>query len=359
MKTIVTFGEVLCRLTPAGFLRLRQALPGSLDVTFGGAEANVGASIAYFGGKSRIVTALPNNSLSDACTGFFAGLGVDIGAILQSDRGRLGLYFSENGANQRSGSVIYDRGDSSFSLMAPSAYNWDAIFADAGWFHTSGIAPALSQQSAETTITAVTEAKRHGLKVSFDLNFRGKLWNWRLGTSSRELAEETTRQILPFVDLVFANEGAALDTLSIRAPHSNSLLAAHDRYVGREIIQQFPNVSQVAVTLRQNYSASHNSWGATLYDAATDSEVFAPLHKGSYEPYQIHNIVDRIGGGDSFAGGLIFALNTPELSVNSKALSFAVAASCLSHSVTGDINYVSRQEVEALMNGATSGRIVR
>ncbi|HRJ73408.1 MAG TPA: sugar kinase [Terrimicrobiaceae bacterium] len=363
MKTIVTFGEVMGRLAPAGFLRFRQSLPGPLDLTFGGAEANVAASVAQLGGRARFVTALPQNAIADACVGVFTGLGVDTSCILRTKKGRLGLYFLESGANQRPSNVIYDRSHSSVSVTAAAEYDWEKIFADAVWLHWTGITPALSQTSAEAVLYASQEAKSRGLAVSCDLNFRKKLWNWESGTDPRALAEKTMRGILPHVDLVIANEEDAADVLGIHAAHtdvsSGKLAVGHYPDVAREIVRQFPNLSRVAITLRESLSASHNNWGAMLYDAATDTPHFAPLSDGKYDAYQIRNIVDRVGGGDSFGAGLIFALNTPELAEPARAIAFAVAASCLAHSVVGDINYSSRAEVESLMGGSASGRVVR
>jgi len=363
MKTIVTFGEVMGRLAPEGFLRFRQSLPGSLEMTFGGAEANVAASISLLGGKARFVTALPNNAIADACVAQFTGLGVDTTQILRTKKGRLGLYFLESGANQRPSNVIYDRAHSSVSLAPASEYQWDAILDGAGWLHSTGITPALSKTSAEATLHAARTAKEKGLTVSCDLNFRKKLWDWEPGTDSKALAEKTMRQIVPYVDVLIANEEDAADVLGIHAEDTDvdSGKLAIDAYpnVARQIAKQFPNLSKIAITLRESYSASHNNWGALLYDVATDVAHFAPLKNGEYEPYAIRNIVDRVGGGDSFGAGLIFALNTPELSDPAKAIAFAVATSCLCHSIVGDINYTTRAEAEALMKGSGSGRVVR
>lgn len=363
MKTIVTFGEVMGRLAPPGVLRFRQSLPGSLDLTFGGAEANVAASLAQLGAKARFVTALPQHAVADACIGVFAGLGVDTSCILRTKSGRLGLYFFENGANQRPSHVIYDRAHSAVSLTEPSAYAWDKVFEDASWLHTTGITPALSETAASAVRRAVELAKTAGLTVSCDLNFRKKLWSWEPGTDSKALAGRTMRSILPFVDVVIANEEDAADVLGIHAANtdveSGKLDTSAFPDVAKQIAAQFPGVKFVAITLRESISASHNNWGAMLYEVSSGKAFFAPLRSDSYQPYEIRNIVDRVGGGDSFGAGLIFALNTPELSSPGTAISFAVAASCLCHSVVGDINYASRQEVETLMKGSGSGRVVR
>ncbi len=363
MKTIVTFGEVMGRFAPEGVLRFRQATPGPLNLTFGGAEANVAASLAQLGAPARFVTALPQHAIADSCVGVFTGLGVDTSCILRTKQGRLGLYFFENGANQRPSNVIYDRAHSSVSLSKATDYAWDKIFAEASWLHTTGITPALSPISAEAVLHAVQAAKKAGLTVSCDLNFRKKLWNWEPGTDSKALAGKTMRAILPFVDVLIANEEDAADVLDIHAAGTDveSGKLSVDQYpaVAREIAKQFPNITKIAITLRESLSASHNNWGAMLLDVAGDTVSFAPLRDGEYEAYQIKNIVDRVGGGDSFGAGLIFALNTPDLSAPEKAIAFAVAASCLCHSVVGDINYTSRAEIESLMKGSGSGRVVR
>lgn len=362
-NTIVTFGEIMGRFAPPGFLRFRQALPGPLDLTFGGAESNVAASLALFGASARFVTALPQHPIADACVGCLAGVGVDTSCIVRSRKGRLGLYFLETGANQRPSNVIYDRADSSVSLTTASEYPWEKIFAGAKWLHTTGITPALSEISAGAALEAVKKAKAAGLKVSCDLNFRKKLWNWEPGTEPGVLAQKTMRSILPFVDVVIANEEDAADVLGIHAAdtdvHSGKVAVEKYPDVARRIAEQFPNVSLVAITLRESLSASHNNWGALLYDVAADTPHFAPLRGGNYEPWQIKNIVDRVGGGDSFGAGLIFALNTPELSEPPTVIAFAVAASCLAHSIAGDINFTTRAEAEALMKGSGAGRVVR
>ena len=208
------------------------------------------------------------------------------------------------------------------------------------------------------------KAKAAGASVSIDLNFRGKLWDWDKTKTARELAQETMRTILPFIDVVIGNEEDCHDVLGIRAGdtdvHSGKLDTSRYPDVARQVVKQFPNVSKVAITLRESLSASHNNWGAMLYDAKLDEPFFAPLDaEGNYQSYQIKNIVDRVGGGDSFAGGLIFALNTPDLEDSKTAVKYAVAASCLQHSIKGDFNFSTRSEVEALMGGAGSGRVVR
>jgi 2-dehydro-3-deoxygluconokinase len=363
MSKLVAFGEIMARLAPPGFLRLRQALPGSLDVTFAGSEANVAVTVAQLGGESAFVTALPRNPPADACAGTLAGLGVDVSHIVRTEYGRLGLYFLETGANQRPSNVLYDREGSSVSRTPAKAYDWAAILSGASWFHVSGITPAISREAAGATLGAVQAADESGITVSCDLNFRKKLWRWEDGVSPRELAERTMRTILPFVDVVVANEEDAANVLSIVAEETDveaGKLAA-DRYpaVAQEIVSQFGNVSAVAVTLRESISASHNRWGGMYYERDSGSAFFAPWGEGGYQPYEIRSIVDRVGAGDAFAGALIYALMTPDLCAPETAVAFAAAASCLAHSVSGDFNFCSRQEVLALVEGGGSGRVVR
>ena len=362
MNTIVTFGEIMGRLAAQDNLRLRQSR--QFDVTYAGAEASVAASICNFGGNARYITALPKHALAEATMDSLRAVGVDTQYVLRTNEGRLGLYFLETGANQRPSNVIYDRADSAIAITPASAYNWDAIFKGASWLHLSGITPALSKNAAQATLVAAQKAKKAGASVSIDLNFRGKLWKWDTSKTARELAQETMRTILPFVDVVIGNEEDCHDVLGIQAGDTNVHAGKLDtsRYpdVARQVVQQFPNVSKVAITLRESLSASHNNWGAMLYETATNKASFAPLDTdGNYQSYEIKNIVDRVGGGDSFAGGLIFALTTPVLSESSIAVKYAVAASCLKHSIKGDFNFSTRSEVEALMGGSASGRVVR
>lgn len=362
MKNVVTFGEIMGRLASPANLRLRQTR--ELEVTYAGAEASVAASICNFGGSARYVTALPKHALAEATMDSVRAVGIDTQYILRTDEGRLGLYFLETGANQRPSNVIYDRADSAVAITPAEAYDWDAIFDGAQWLHLSGITPALSETAADATIVAAQKAKAAGCQISIDLNFRGKLWKWDSSKTARELAQETMRKVLPYIDVVIANEEDCHDVLGIRAGetdvHSGALDTARYPDVARQVVQQFPNVGKVAITLRESMSATHNNWGAMLYDAESDNASFAPLDAdGKYQSYEIKNIVDRVGGGDSFAGGLIFALITPELSDPQIAVKYAVAASCLKHSIKGDFNYSTRGEVEALMGGSASGRVVR
>ncbi|MDQ8193311.1 sugar kinase [Coraliomargarita sp. SDUM461004] len=363
MKTVVCFGEIMGRLAPEQFYRFAQACPGKLDLTFAGAEANVAASIAMLGGQSAFVSALPRHVIADACVRTLRGLGVDTEHLLRVDEGRLGLYFVETGANQRASKVVYDRSYSSVSLVPGDAYQWQEIYNGATWLHVSGITPALSQQAAEATKIAAMKAKEKGLTVSCDLNFRKKLWQWDSTCSARELAEKTMREILPYVDVVIGNEEDAADVLGIHAEGSDveAGVLSIEKYpqVAAAISEQFTNLKKVAITLRESISATHNNWGAMLFDTATKEASFAPIANGEYQAYEIRDIVDRVGGGDSFAAGLVFALSSGEFPEDQNAISFAVAASCLAHSIKGDFNFNDRSEVEALMQGNASGRVVR
>ena len=351
------------RICPHGFKRFKQSLPGDVNLTFAGAEANVAASLSMLGGKARFVTAIPENDLTEACIASLKGIGIDTDHIVSAKEGRLGLYFLETGANQRPSRVIYDRDHSSVSLTPSSEYDWESIFDGATWFHTTGITPALSRTAANAAIEAARIANSKGITVSCDLNYRKKLWQWDKTKSASQLAEATMRELLPFVDVVIGNEEDASDVLGIEAENTDVQAGEIDapKYVevAEKIISQFPNVSKVAITLRESLSATHNNWGAMLYDRESNSAHFAPTSNGDYQPYEIRNIVDRVGGGDSFGAGLIFALTTPELQNPKEAISFAVAASCLAHSVYGDFNYTTRAEVEALLKSGGSGRVVR
>lgn len=361
---VVTFGEVMLRLCPEEFLRLRQVLPGKLEATFGGGELNVAVSVAFQGGSSAYLTSVPDNPLTDALVQEMRKFGVDASLIRRSKQGRFGIYFVETGSSQRGGTVTYDRDGSSISITKAESYDWNKAFAGANWFHITGITPAISGTAAEAALASVKAAKQAGLTVSCDLNFRKKLWNWDASTKPVELCRRVMRELIQNVDLVIANEEDAEMALGISDPSSNVEAGEINTEgyvrVAREIVRQYPQVKTVAITLRESISASHNNWGAMLFDVASNQAHFAPLdHDGQYSPYEITDIVDRVGAGDSFAGGLIFALNTPELSTPGTALRYAVAASCLKHTIKGDFNYATRAEIEALMAGGGSGRVQR
>lgn len=356
MSVVVAFGEIMGRLAMPGFKRFRQALPGPVNVTFAGAEATVAASLAALGMESSFVTALPQNEIAEACVANLRALGVDTQHTLRTERGRLGLFLLETGANQRPSQVIYDRDGAAVALTPPDAYDWDGIFKDASWFHLTGITPALSENAAEVARRALQEASAKKLRISMDMNFRSKLWNWSPPLAPRELASRTMTDLLPYVTVFLGGCEDAAEMLGI---HAEAGVDDPVLSVARQICARFPQMTHVAMSLREAISATHNNWGGLLYDSTTDEAHRAPLREGRYEPYAITDMVDRLGGGDAFAAGLIFALSTPGLSTPDKAVSFAVAAGCLAHSVEGDFNYTSRAEIEALMAGDSAGRVRR
>jgi 2-dehydro-3-deoxygluconokinase len=361
---LLAFGEIMARIAPPGALRWRQSLPGAVNVTWGGGEANVCASLALLGQKARYLTALPRTPIAETLVATLRGLGVDTSHILWRREGRLGLYFVESGANQRGSTVIYDRAYSAVSLAGPEEYDFSAALSGVKWLHVTGITPAISEAACRANIALVQQAKKSGVKISCDLNFRKKLWNWRPGTTPKQLARECMAQLLPHVDLVIANEEDAADVLDIHAAGTDVAVgridaAAYAR-VAQQIVQRYGNVGHVAITLRESISADHNNWGGMLYEAASGHSHFAPLNvRGDYQPYEIHDMVDRVGAGDSFAAGLLFALNSSDYAEPAKAIAFAVAASCLKHSIQGDFNYVTRDEVAALLAGNATGRVQR
>jgi 2-dehydro-3-deoxygluconokinase len=363
MKKLITFGEILGRFTAPGHDRFIQAMPGSIDCSFAGAEANVAVSYAFFGGASAFITALPDHALGDAVATTLRRYSVDTRFIVRAGKGRLGLYFVETGANQRPGRVIYDREHSCISLAATEAFDFAGAFKGASWFHTTGITPALSSNAAASAIAAVRKAKEHGLTVSCDLNFRNKLWKWKQGVPARELASTTMRQILPFVDVLIGNEADIEDVLGIRAGNSATERGHLDinayPAVASKVVEAFPNIRRVAITLRESLSASHNNWSAMLFDTEADQAFFAPIVDGKLQPYAIRNIIDRVGAGDSFSGALIWAMAEGFPEDPESAVGFATAASCLAHSIRGDFNLNSFEEVEQLRKGNASGRVQR
>ena len=358
------FGEIMMRVAPPGRLRFRQAMPGAVDVTFAGAEANVCASLAMFGRPARYVTALPRGPVADAVVGVLDGLRVDTRHILRRDVGRLGIYFVEVGANQRGGVVVYDRDHSAISLAESQEYGFEQALEGVSWVHLTGITPSLSERAFVATLSLAALAKERGLTVSCDLNFRKKLWRWRQGVAPKQLARECMGRLLPKVDLLIANEEDAADVLDIHAEGTNiesgRINALAYEQVARTIVERFPNLRHVAVTLRESVSADHNNWGGMLYEAGAKKAHFAPLdHDGNYRPYEIRDIVDRVGAGDSFGAGLLYALTSQEHASPAAAVRFAVAASCLKHSILGDFNFSTVDEVTALIEGAGTGRVRR
>jgi 2-dehydro-3-deoxygluconokinase len=330
-------------------------MPGTLEVTFAGAEASVAASIAYLGGDAAFVTALPNNPVADACVANLRSLGVDTRHILRTDQGRLGLYFLEKGVNQRPGNVIYDREGSAVAITPPEAYNWPAILANAYWLLISGITPAISRNAADVALAAMRAAAACGVKVACDMNFRSKLWQWEPERKPRDLAARTMRELLPYVSMFIGGLEDAAAMLDIHPQGKDD----PQLDVARQIKSRYPRMTHVAMLLRENISATHNRLGGFLYDAELDSGFYAPLNAGGYEPYDIPDIVDRLGGGDAFTAGLLFALTTPELASAQSAIAFATAAGCLAHSIEGDYNFSTREEIESLIAGATAGRVRR
>ncbi len=340
MAKVVTFGEIMLRLSPPGYSRLVQT--DSLDVTYGGGEANVAVSIANYGGEAVFVTRVPANPLGQAAINHLRRYGVDTRYILRGGE-RLGIYFLETGASQRPSKVIYDRKGSSISQVQPGEFPWEEILRGADWFHFTGITPALGDNVAAVTLEAVQTAKKLGLTVSCDLNYRKNLW-------SPEEAQATMTKLMAYVDIAIGNEEDAEKVFGIKAAASDVTAGRISeegyRQVAAELARRF-NLKMVAITLRESFSAFDNGWSALLYDG----EEFYRSRR-----YQIH-IVDRVGGGDAFAGGLIYAL-LEGLSVR-EALEFAVAASCLKHTIPGDFNHVTREEVQTLMKGDASGRVQR
>lgn len=340
---VVTFGEVMLRLAAPDGTRLVSA--GSLEATYGGGEANVAASLAGFGLPARFVTRVPRNDLGDGVIRFLRGLGVDTSGIAR-DAGRLGTYFLEPGAAQRPSRVIYDRAGSCIALADAAAYDWPALLDGAAWFHTTGITPAISQAAAEATLAAVRAARAAGATVSVDLNYRAKLWGW----GAR--AGDVMAGIVAEADVLIGNEEDADKVFGIHAPGSSvvdgTVEAAGYAAVAAQLAERFPRLRTIAFTQRGSISASENTWSGVLWTP----DAFHVARS-----YRIAPIVDRVGAGDAFAAGLIYALLDGRPAA--AALEYAVAASCLKHSIRGDINTVSVAEVDALAGGSGSGRVER
>lgn len=349
MSRIITFGEIMGRLATPGHQRFQQAMPGELKVTFAGAEASIAASIAYLGGDAAFVTALPKHALADACIANLRAMGVDTSHILRTDEGRLGLYFVEAGVNQRPGNVIYDREGSSISITPPDAYDWDAIMSGAERFVISGITPALSQNAAAVTRCALQAARQRGLKVALDMNFRSKLWRWDATLTPHELAMRTMRELLASVDLFVGGVEDLLALLDVSDSPPPEELA-------RMLVKRFPRIKRVALTLRDGSSATQQNFCGMLYDHAVNEIHYAPQQAA---PYPISQVVDRLGAGDAFTAGLLYALTTPDLANPATAIQFATAAGCLAHSIEGDFNFSSRSEITDLMAGGMPGRVLR
>ena len=308
----MTFGEIMARMAPSGMLRLRQVLPGSLDVTFAGAEANVASSLALLGCRADFVTALPDGPLTEGCLGSLRSVGVGVDHVRITDCGRFGIYFVEMGANQRPSRVFYDREYSAISQATADEFDWDIILNGASWLHLTGITPALSKTAAETTLHAARCARELGVSVSCDVNFRSKLWRWDPARPPQQLAGDVLRELIPLVDLLMASEEdfrlvgvTAPDTVSHPAA-SAGIDTERAAMMARRMANAFPGLRMIATTLRENISASHNNWGAMLLDVQSDTVYQAPLQNGHYQPYEIRSIVDRVGGGDAFDAGLLY-----------------------------------------------------
>ncbi len=336
------------RLTPPGFQRIFQA--HSFEVKYAGAEANVAASLARYGIPNQFVTRLPDSDIGEACLGYLRqhGIGVD---FIARGGSRLGIYFLESGAVHRGSKVIYDRAHSAIAEIEPGMIDWRAVLAGAAWFHWTGITPALSAGAAAVCLEGARTAREMGVTVSCDLNYRAKLWQW--GKTPGEVMPDLVAQC----DVVIGNEEDADRVFGIKAPQADVIGGKVDAesyiYVLQEMIRRFPNIKMVATTLRGSISASHNTWSAVLMVKGEDGAQ--TVYTGP--SYDITHIVDRVGGGDSFMGGLIYALHRYD--DKQRALDFAVAASCLKHTIPGDFNLVSVAEVEKLMGGDASGRVSR
>lgn len=345
-KKIVTFGEIMLRLSTPGYERFSQA--DQFKATYGGGEANVAVSLANYGLQTEFVSRLPQNDIAEACIMNLRKHNVGTKQILRGGD-RIGIYFLETGAVARPSKVVYDRANSAIADIKPGMINWREIFKDANWFHWTGITPAISQGAADACLEAIQVANEMGITVSTDLNFRKNLWNY--GKTAAEVMPALTAGC----DIILGNEEDAEKVFGIKpegfdvAHTGGEVVASEFESVCTQMMAKFPRAKKVIITLRGSINANHNTWGGVLYSNAT-------LYQS--RRYDITHIVDRVGGGDSFMGGLIYGLITYAAD-DQKALDFAVAASCLKHTIFGDYNLASVSEVEALMGGDTSGRVSR
>lgn len=342
MKKYITFGEIMLRLKPPNWERFFQS--PLLEATFGGGEANVAVGLARFGLKVAYVSVIPNNPIGDACIGELRRQGVDTSLIVRKGN-RLGIYFLEAGANQRPSKVIYDRSHSAIAEASPGDINWDKVFDRVSWFHITGITPAISLSASELSIEALKKAREKGITVSCDLNFRKNLWKY--GKSASQVMGE----LVKYIDIAIGNEEDCQKSLGIKVDvdvESGRLQTEKYRELTDRVLNLYPNIKKIAITLRESHSANNNGWSAVL----NNREEFIVSKK-----YEIHNIIDRVGGGDTFASGLIYGINN--LADDKESLEFAVAASCLMHSIPGDLPLLSVEEVKSLAGGATSGRVQR
>ena len=344
MTKVVTFGEIMLRLATPEFLRFSQA--SEYEATFGGGDANVAVSLANYGLEASFVTSLPKNDIGDAAIASLRKHNVNTEWIHRGGD-RVGIYFLESGAVSRASKVVYDRAHSSFANLKKGVIDWEKVFHGASWFHWTGITPSVSQGAAEACLEACQVAEKKGITISTDLNYRNKLWKW--GKSAGEVMEG----LVQHCDVILGNEEDADMVFGIK-PEGVDVTAGHVEgaafeSVGKQLMKRFPKAKRVIITLRGSISASHNTWSGVLWNGKQLFE--APT-------YQITHIVDRVGGGDSFMGGLIYGLiKYPQ--DDHKALNFAVAASCLKHTIKGDFNLVTVEEVEKLMKGDASGRVSR
>ena len=342
MARVVTFGELMLRLQPYHYERFVQC--DHVEFTFGGGEANVAVSLANYGMDAAFVTKLPAHAIGQAAVNSLRRYGVDTSKIVRGGD-RIGIYFNEKGASQRGSVCIYDRAHSAISEAQPSDFDWDQIFEGAQWFHFTGITPALGENCVQMCLDACKAAKARGIKISCDLNYRGKLW-------TREQARKAMTELCQYVDVCISNEEDAKDVFGIEAEatdiYGGSLNHEGYKSVAKQLADKF-GFEMVAITLRESHSAFDNGWSAMLYNVAKDEYCFS-------KKYDLH-IIDRVGGGDSFGGGLIYSLLTGK--TTQAAVEFAVAASALKHSIEGDYNMVTVSEVEKLAGGDGSGRIQR
>ncbi len=345
MKKVVTFGEIMLRLSPPEFLRFSQA--SSFDVVYGGGESNVAVSLANYGIITEFVTRLPNNDIGECALMEMRKRNVGTNHIIRGGE-RLGIYFLETGAVSRGSKVVYDRAHSAISTIEKGMIDWHKVFEGADWFHWTGITPALSQGAADVCLEAIKAANDLGVTVSTDLNYRAKLWKYG------KKPDEVMPALVEGCDVILGNEEDAekhfhIHPDSVDITQGDTMDAQAYLSVCKKLKERFPRAKKVITTLRGSISASHNSWAGVLYNGDEFLES---------RTYQITHIVDRVGGGDSFMGGLIYGLLTYENN-DQKALDFAVAASCLKHTIYGDANLVTVNEVEKLMMGDASGRVSR
>jgi 2-dehydro-3-deoxygluconokinase len=342
MQRFITFGEVMLRLKSPGYERFFQS--PMLEATFGGGEANVAVGLSRLGLNTAFVSAIPDNPIGNACLAELRKHGIDTSLIVrQGDR--LGIYFLENGANQRPSVVVYDRAHSAISEAKVGDIDWNTVFDGATWFHVTGITPAISLSTSELALEAVKTAREKGVMISCDLNFRKKLWKY--GKSAPEVMGE----LVKYVDIALGNEEDCQKSLGIEIDvdvESGELQTEKYRELTNKVLQTYPNLKKIAITMRESHSADYNGWSATL----NNREEFLVSQK-----YEIHDIVDRVGGGDAFTTGLIYGLNI--LETDQEALEFAVAASCLKHSIPGDLPLVTVKEVQSLLTSGGSGRVQR